>query len=264
MDPLSNFRIALSLWTQITPFGTPNRVYAEAQLFLLTEVERVSGQALTVEDRLTWLRAIDQALAEHHHAGLRYPPRLLARATALALMGSHISTAVRLAWSGARKEAQLHDSEAARILAAFLNRLETPPMLRSGVAEGLMVLQEANCQILVPTEGQRNKVISLLGHYQLDSLVNRVVEARKERRLFERVLALTRRPATAFMIGDQLDRDIVPAKAAGLITIFFPCGFEPKWEMTESSRQADYTIDDFSQAVSIILGAANLGNASST
>lgn len=63
-----------------------NRVYADAQLSLLTDVERASGRRAKVDNRLGWLREIDQALAERHHAGLRYPPRLLAKAVALALI----------------------------------------------------------------------------------------------------------------------------------------------------------------------------------
>jgi ribonucleotide monophosphatase NagD (HAD superfamily) len=35
----------------------------------------------------------------------------------------------------------------------------------------------------------------------------------------------------AIVIGDQLDRDIAPAKQAGLITVFFPGGFRPKWQL---------------------------------
>ena len=77
-----------------------NAVYAEAQLAMLTTVEQCVGRLLLVQDRLDWLRAIDQALAERHHAGLRYPPRLLAQATALALTGHKASTAARLAWAG--------------------------------------------------------------------------------------------------------------------------------------------------------------------
>jgi putative hydrolase of the HAD superfamily len=231
-----------------------NRVYADAQLALLADVESACGQHAKAEDRLAWLRQIDQALAERHHAGLRYPPRLLARATALALKGEDISTAVRMAWSGGRAESQLDDNIAFQIETAFLNRLKTPPSLREGVAQGLRALHEGGCQIVVLTEGGRDKVLSLLERHGLAELVTRVIEARKEPRLFERVVTLVRHPAIAFMIGDQLDRDIAPAKAAGITTIFFPGGFEPKWQPDEHKVEPDHKIQDFNQAAAFILG----------
>jgi len=58
------------------------------------------------------------------------------------------------------------------------------------------------------------------------------------------------------MIGDQLDRDIAPAKAAGLITIYFPGGFQPKWQQrAEGEIKPDYRVQDFNQAVEVILMA---------
>ena len=188
-----------------------NRVYADAQLSLLTDVERASGRHAKVDNRLGWLREIDQALAERHHAGLRYPPRLLAKAVALALIGEGISSAARLAWSGGLRGVQLDEATADRIEIAFFDRLKVQPMLRDGVAQGLRALHEAGCEILVLTEGSREKVLSLIARYGLADLITRVIEAKKERRLFERVIALTRQPTMAFMIGDQFDRDIAPA-----------------------------------------------------
>jgi len=229
-----------------------NQIYADAQLALLTDVERASGQHVTAHDRLEWLRGIDQALAERHHAGLRYPPRLLAKAAALALKGEDIPTATRLAWSGGRAEAQLDEDTAQQIESTFLQRLKVRPRLREGVAQGLRTLHDAGCLIDVLTEGSRNRVESLLRHYELAGLVTRVIEAPKQERLFERVVALTR-PAKAFMIGDQLDRDIAPAKAAGLTTIFFPGAFRLKWQPAEDDVHPDYTIQDFNQAAAIIL-----------
>ena len=55
------------------------------------------------------------------------------------------------------------------------------------------------------------------------------------------------------MIGDQLDRDIAPAKAAGLTTIFFPGGFRPKWQPAEGDVRPDYTVQDFNQAAAFVL-----------
>ena len=70
------------------------------------------------------------------------------------------------------------------------------------------------------------------------------------------VLVHPRLPKRAFMIGDQLDRDIAPAKAAGLITVYFPGGFRPKWTPDESSIGPDFKVSDFMQAAQIVLASA--------
>jgi putative hydrolase of the HAD superfamily len=53
------------------------------------------------------------------------------------------------------------------------------------------------------------------------------------------------------MIGDQLDRDIQPAREAGLTTFLFRGGFTPKWAEGIPST-ADYEISSFDQAADII------------
>lgn len=75
-------------------------VYADAQLALLNELEDRLDVQLLEPDRLAFVRAIDQGLATRHHEGLRYPPRFLIKALALALTGSDKTSAIRLAWSG--------------------------------------------------------------------------------------------------------------------------------------------------------------------
>ena len=230
-----------------------NAVYAEAQLAMLTAVEQCVGRLLLVQDRLDWLRAIDQALAERHHAGLRYPPRLLAQATALALTGHKASTAARLAWAGGPEGTRMTEDDARRIEKHFLQDIRTKPSLRHGVRRGLDRLKSAGCKMFVLTEGSRSKALALLEHHNLAGLVDRVIEARKEIRLFERVLSLTKNPSLAFMIGDQLDRDIQPAQRAGLTTVFFPGGFQPKWHPPESEGAPDYKVRNFDEAASIIV-----------
>ena len=114
-----------------------NAVYAEAQLALLADVEHRVEQQGPAQDRLAWLRAIDQALAERHHAGLRYPPRLLAKATALALSGPGAATAARLAWSGAGGAARISEEDALHIEERFFQKLRATPALRAGVPVAL-------------------------------------------------------------------------------------------------------------------------------
>jgi hypothetical protein len=54
------------------------------------------------------------------------------------------------------------------------------------------------------------------------------------------------------MVGDQLDRDIEPAKAAGFVTAWFPGGFTPRWSSNRSDA-ADLQITNFDEAAKAFL-----------
>jgi putative hydrolase of the HAD superfamily len=54
------------------------------------------------------------------------------------------------------------------------------------------------------------------------------------------------------MVGDQLDRDIAPAKEAGLTTIYFPSGFKPKWMPLEAEVRPDFKIESFAEVPAIV------------
>lgn len=228
-----------------------DRVFAEAQLQMLAEVEQVVGRAAPIE-RLRFLREFDQKLAERHHKGLRYPPRLLVQALALALSGTAPGKAVNAALiEGARP---IDERDAAAIEERFLRGISQTPPLRTGVVDGLDALHAAGCLVLILTEGSSEQVRStaeatgLIGHF------DRIIEAPKQSRLYERVMRLTGAPQRAFMVGDQLDRDIAPAKRAGLVTIYFPGGFAPRWAPDEAEVGPDYRITSFYELVPIVLG----------
>lgn len=231
-----------------------NQIYADAQLVLLSAVERLVGHQAPTSNRLGWLREIDQALAKRHHAKLRYPARLLVKAAALALEGQDVLASTRLAWSGGTERSRISEEDAIRIERDFKTQLKRIPQLRDGVRTGLQNLKEAGCHIVVLTEASRLKVINLLQHHGLFDLVDRVIESRKECRLFKRVLRLTSQPSHVFMVGDQLESDIRPAKQAGLRTIYFPGGFRPSWEPTESAVRPDYRIERFDEVTAIVVG----------
>jgi putative hydrolase of the HAD superfamily len=107
--------------------------------------------------------------------------------------------------------------------------------------------------VVVLTEGNQQKVFCLLDYHGLRKLVDRVIAAPKSDMLFKRIMKLAGRPAATFVIGDQLDRDIQPAKAVGVMTIFFPGGFRPKWQPPEMNVKPDYKVEDFRQAAAIIV-----------
>ena len=71
---------------------------------LLDSVENVISKKAVTNDRLAFVRELDQFIAEKHHARLRYPPRLLIKAVALAIAGTAPQVAAKSAWSDTSKD----------------------------------------------------------------------------------------------------------------------------------------------------------------
>jgi putative hydrolase of the HAD superfamily len=228
-------------------------VFSHAQLALLAAVESATGIAVSDADRLAFLREIDQAIAFRHHAGLRYPPQLLVRATELALSGMKADEAARAAWRGG-KDYHLSDGEVVTIEQRFMSDLAATPQPRPGTEEGLNRLEQLGYLLLIVTEGPKANVERIVERLELARFFDRIIEGRKTPELYQRVLSLTRALAPAYMIGDQLDRDIKPAKDAGLSTIYFPGGFRPRWTPDEVSIRPDYVISSFAEVPAIVLG----------
>ena len=235
-------------------------VFASAQLNLLAALERVLGCTADATDRLSFVRSIDQALAERHHLGLRYPPRLLAVAVARVLRGEDVGVASRMAGIEEARSGSLDPIPADQFEQEFIQCLRQPPELLPGVREGLQRLRDGGVLILVVTEGTRGSVARTADKYGLIGFFDRIIEASKSKRLFQRVQKLGRGRVPAFMIGDQLTRDIAPAKAAGIVTIYVPSCFRPRWELEETAVRPDYRVERFDQAVDIILTADCLGD----
>ncbi|MBO9669573.1 MAG: HAD family hydrolase [Sphingobium sp.] len=228
-------------------------VFAAAQLNLLAAVEVATSLQSQEADRLAFVRAADQGIAERHHAGLRYPPRLLIAALADALHGENVARAARLALTGSGK-ARIAEDVMASIEAAYFGDLGCPPAIRPGVEAGLLTLEAAGCTVLIVTEAARAKVERTAERLGLGAHFTRIVEGIKRPDLYRRILRLTGTPG-AFMVGDQLDRDIAPAKAAGLETIYFPGGFQPRWTPAVDMVRPDHVVSSFAEAARIILPA---------
>lgn len=228
-----------------------DRVFAEAQLGLLEQIERATNKTASGKDRLAFVRAVDQALAERHHDGLRYPPRLLAHALLHALGGLPAERAARRALlDGSASPLALEDALDAE--QGFLAKLTQGPSLRPGVAEALSDLNHAGHRLFVVTEGSRVKAEQSLERLDLTRYFDRLIEGKKRPELYRRILKLAGSPETTFMVGDQLDRDIAPARAAGLRTIYFPGGFAPKWAPDEQKVRPDYRIGSFAEVPGIV------------
>jgi hypothetical protein len=51
------------------------------------------------------------------------------------------------------------------------------------------------------------------------------------------------------MIGDQLDRDIVPAASAGYRTLYYPSAFLPRWHKQIEENCATAIVRDYFEGV---------------
>lgn len=227
-------------------------VFARAQLTLLSLVEEASGQQSRVEDRLNYIRAFDQALAEQHHLGLRYPPRLLIQALALAQQGLSQREAVRRAWSDG-SQSGLAAGMISQIENTYIELISRPPELLYGVLTGLRALALVGATTVVLTEGSRKRVMRTIEHHDFVDYIDRVFEAPKTARMFQRVRSLARAGQTVYMIGDQLTRDIRPASEAGLTTIYIPGAFQPKWER-QTGNIAALQASTFDEAAALVIG----------
>ncbi|MCM1181809.1 MAG: HAD family hydrolase [Roseburia sp.] len=72
--------------------------------------------------------------------------------------------------------------------------------------------------------------------------------AKPDARIFE--IALERagcQAREAFMVGDRVDNDIIPAKALGMRTIWVRQGFGKYWNITSDRERAEYAVDCLAQ-----------------
>lgn len=225
-----------------------DRVYVDAQLWMLGEIERDLGIRYGGSDRLAYIRNVDQLLATRHHGGLRYPSVLLAVALRKVLTGVAIERAVleSLQTMEGRKLAE-------DLAAKFDGMLMAPPILRTGVKEGLTAVREIGIPILVATEGTVERTRARLRHWDIENEITTVLSAPKSRELFSRAAKLLKVSATqCLVVGDQLDRDIAFATAAGCTTVYFPGTFSPSWSPTIEQVRPDYVIASFDEVPRII------------
>ena len=208
-----------------------NSVFARAQVGLLRAIECRTGiSAPRGEDQgLSFLRAVDQRIAEVHSDHLRYPPKLLVSGIIEALQGRGANAAAKNAL--AKPSVAGFDAE----IDAYLLELGALPPLREGVAETLKAASELGVPITVVSEERRERCEVRLAAHDLAALVADVVSAPKSLDLYRRL----RREAPSrwvAMVGDQPDRDISPAKRAGFWTFLFPSAFAPYWSSRTRAR----------------------------
>jgi len=223
-------------------------VFQEAQLLLLTRVEEEAGAACRAVDRLEFVRSYDQALALRHHLHLRYPPQLLARSVEAGLSGVDPEAAAREAISGRLPAAGLLDQAGVdAIVTDYAQALSRTPLLLPTVAEGVSVARRAGLRLYVMTEGRVEMQKRILELHGLLASFDGVWELTKELSQFGRVVSRFV-GCRIVVIGDQPDRDILPAKAAGCSTVLIPSRFKPSWQTHKDQEQADHLALDFLDA----------------
>jgi putative hydrolase of the HAD superfamily len=128
------------------------------------------------------------------------------------------------------------------------------PALLPGVEKGLALLREAGLPVHIMTEGRIEKQKKILEHHSISNLVGTVYEMAKNEAQFER-MRLRFAPSGIVVIGDQPDRDIVPAKAAQCQTVFVPGRFRPHWHSDDQAQKADFVAPTFLDAAKWVTAA---------
>jgi putative hydrolase of the HAD superfamily len=141
------------------------------------------------------------------------------------------------------------DSTLHSVVDQFANDLGHTPNLREGVLEGFQLLREHDATIVVATEGSKARIESTLAFHDLSFYVKSCIEAPKTPQLYRRLAKATPR-SQSWMIGDQIDRDVAPAAAAGFRTIYFPGPFLPSWHPKDTTS-ASAIVKTYRDGVSI-------------
>lgn len=224
-----------------------NAVFTDAQLLLLSHLEQLVGTQCPTSDRLGFVRSFDQALAERHHLHLRYPSQMLITAVAEGLRGYAPEKVTPLIIGGLNAATLSTDQifEAASKYEAALRRL---PSLLPGVREGLHLAQEHQVLLYVMTEGRIDLQRARVAAHGLQAVFSDVWELKKTSAQFERIRQRFV-ASEVFVIGDQADRDIIPAHQADCTTVLIPSRFQPRWSNVNLDKVASYIAPDYLNAM---------------
>lgn len=225
-------------------------VFASAQLKMLASIDPRFNNA-PFDGAIAYVRRYDQALARYDHRHLRYPPAMLAKALALGTCGVDPILAARKIVAAAI-DSPLKGDEIDEALALYDDALCDIPKLLPGVLEGLRVAKMAGSEVWIISEGgleRQHERARLLG---IDDLVQGVNEVIKIPEQFAR-LRQRFSPAQIFVVGDQPDRDIIPAQMVGCIGVLVPSRFRPAWLTDQVWGAAVHVADKFNEAIEWII-----------
>lgn len=212
-------------------------VYRCAQLWLFAASTKRRSVKPSIEDPLAFVRSVDQDLAASHPAHLRYPPSLLISELFHKLSPQSTPPTAQLV-------SQLADE--------FNKMIRNRPKLRRGVKSGLEQLAHLRVPVHVITETSIERCQDLLHQHKIAKHIESVRSIKKDEHSFLRLRLKLSDTADAWMVGDQLTRDIIPAHAVGFRTIYFPGTFQPKWEESVTMAATTVKITTFSSVPRIV------------
>ncbi|MFJ4543047.1 hypothetical protein ACIP1X_05510 [Pseudomonas sp. NPDC088885] len=228
-----------------------NAIFERAHLGLLASVEDLLGIACGSPDRLKYIRDVDQMIASMHAKGLRYPVELLIAGVECRLRGGSVTHSVDSVLKGEIATVARYSNA----IEKFTETISLTPDLRMGVLEGVAQLAEYGATIVVATEGAKSRIDSCLRIHRLSEFVSACVEGAKTSELYCRISESVDCDSQ-WVIGDQLDRDVLPAISAGFNAAYFPGGFLPSWHVPSNISSATVVVNDYFEAVKFAMSGA--------
>ncbi|MWV64687.1 HAD-IA family hydrolase [Halorubrum sp. JWXQ-INN 858] len=157
-----------------------------------------------------------------------------------------------------RVHADVHDAaDALAIGGAYWDRYVERIEPFAGVEETLRALREAGLTVVVVTNLTTRIQLEKLARLGVDDLVDRVVTSEEVGREKPSAIAFTTplaaldlRPSEAFMVGDDVEADVVGANAVGMDTVLFNA--DPDRDLTGPERP-DHRIDAFADVTEVAL-----------
>lgn len=220
-----------------------NSIYAEGQLCLLEKIENDLGAKYQAKDRLEFVRSVDQELVRLHNYNLKYPLELLVLGVSNCIKGMSAEKAAIAAINCSHSV--ISDKSILKHAKWFTDHiLFKKPQLRPGVSESIKIIYELGLKIIVLTEGHEKRCRMLIDNYKLNKYIEEIIVGRKTIDLYKKIFKYYD-AKKSFMIGDQMDRDILMAKKSGFITIYFKGGFQPQWLHNDDFNMPDHQIKTF-------------------
>jgi len=233
-----------------------NALFAAAQVTLLEFVERTTGRKCPVPDRLAFVRSYDQALASRHHLHLKYPVQMLVATLADALISQASPViAAESILQGRQSADHLSSKTRNDAISAYVHGLSAATELLPRVRVGLQLAKDSGLPLFVITEGKLDLQRKALFAHHLEAYIENIWELTKTVAQFQRLVRRFQ-PAKLIVIGDQPDRDVVPAHQAGCTTILVRGKFRPGWQSERDECAADYIARNFVDAVEWLLQSA--------
>ncbi len=209
---------------------------------------------------LVVLKALDRDLAAR--AGtFEYDSRLLAAAADLCFNEGQPPD---LACESQSRDCRPLNSAAIRAHNAYRNELRRAAPLFKDVAESLSRIRRdhTGAAIILFSEGERSRVYRTLETHRetCGRLFDEVVIGPKNPESWRAVKDIGRsrlklgndEQAIFMLVGDSMQRDILPGKQAGFITIHQPSDFLGRDEPNESNTSPDYTISGLGEVPGLL------------